>query len=539
MLVLDIVTLDPGEFFDDLTDIGEDLIFCDGLGIPEVAYVEFLLYQEGSAIAQTLFDDCDASEPIEQEVRDKLEHYFRSDFSSVRIHKNCDFDIDNRTCITFGENIYCKPGGYAPTCDATSNSCQCRDGMEPDHFAILAHELVHVLQYRKEGYKDFTCMYALECGAWSTITGDSCAFEQEAFIYQAMVLEDMKRDADGIFTCPLGVCGEDTHEWNLGNVGTHSCSAEVALCGVTSGTPDAPDYCAANDNCPDVYNPDQTDTDGDGHGDACDTCALELKPFEDLDNDCVIDTADNCACPAETVAELTDCDSSNDDYAPAPGDGCALGISCINFANPDQADLDQDGMGDLCDPDDDNDGHDDFDDNCPRVANPDQHDFDGDNVGNVCDESDGKLDLRRARVRENRNTHRPNGQVIVRGDIVLESPDDGFDVSQGLAFRVTDGGNLNLSFDWDAASCDRLSNGSVKCVTPDGVFKVENTPLSAMPGRIRFLLNCKKQDIHGPILPKLDVRIINAPPTPTLGVDRLGEIDDCNAEPHGVSCLAR
>ena len=26
------------------------------------------------------------------------------------------------------------------------------------------------------------------------------------------------------------------------------------------------------DNCPDIYNPDQTDIDGDGAGDACDIC---------------------------------------------------------------------------------------------------------------------------------------------------------------------------------------------------------------------------------------------------------------------------
>jgi len=143
---------------------------------------------------------------------------------------------------------------------------------------------------------------------------------------------------------------------------------ELADCGDT----DMDGVCDIADDCPNVPDQDQLDVDGDSLGDACEpsrcpgnaTCGSELVsrrplgplPVHDIDRDGVEDMGDNCP--------------SN--------------------PNHDQADLDGDGQGDMCDPDLDGDGVPDKMvvgvalDNCPRTPNQDQADSLGDGRGDAC-----------------------------------------------------------------------------------------------------------------------------------------------------------
>lgn len=142
------------------------------------------------------------------------------------------------------------------------------------------------------------------------------------------------------------------------------------------------------DNCPNVANANQADSDSDGTGDACDI---------DVDGDGVNNDQDNC--PSVSNADQADADNDG------TGDACDTGDAdsdsdgvkddednCPGVANPNQADADTDGTGDACDSDRDGDGVDNTTDNCPNVANADQADADGDGTGDLCDtenDSDG------------------------------------------------------------------------------------------------------------------------------------------------------
>jgi hypothetical protein len=138
---------------------------------------------------------------------------------------------------------------------------------------------------------------------------------------------------------------DDLGDWcdpDADNDGVPGCGWPQSIKGVCS-----PQECLyhgqCEDNCPFVPNADQTNSDYDLEGDACD----------DDDGDGVLDQLDNCP----------------QDY------------------NPDQANMDPhlDDDGDACDPDADGDGRSNDNDNCWYDANPNQENSDRDSFGDVCD----------------------------------------------------------------------------------------------------------------------------------------------------------
>lgn len=160
----------------------------------------------------------------------------------------------------------------------------------------------------------------------------------------------------------------------------------------------------ALDNCPTLSNPAQNDNDGDGAGNPCD---------DDDDNDGVLDVDD--AFPFDPTEWVdTDGDGIGNN---ADTDDDNDGVLDVDDAFPldpaESSDTDGDGIGDNAD-------------NCVTVANPDQADVNADGVGDACSVN-AEVNAVSANNRGTTvtTTRRFNQPIVIAGPPTLEGVDPG------------------------------------------------------------------------------------------------------------------
>ena len=227
------------------------------------------------------------------------------------------------------------------------------------------------------------------------------------------------------------------------------------------------------DNCPATANPGQEDLDNDGTGDVCDNDADGDGITNDIDcNDLNASIGGPRTWYADpdgdgigtTSVTLTQC-SQPAGYVAVSGDNCPVN------ANADQADLDNDGIGDACDTDADGDGIDestDCDDLNAAIGGPTTwyRDADSDNFG---DDSDTQL-----------SCTQPAGYVAVGGDCndgdaginpgASEIPNDGIDQNCDGEDQVVDTDGDGVADNED--NCPAVSNPDQADFDNDGTGDV-------------------------------------------------------------------
>ena len=185
-----------------------------------------------------------------------------------------------------------------------------------------------------------------------------------------------------------------------------------------------------------------------------------------------------------------------------------------------------------CPQDSDGDGVCDAQDNCPGVSNPDQSDLDGDGLGDACDPADTDLNVTKLRLKHGAVQAPGDASGYdMKGDFLTTPPADVVGAASGLSLHVVDSLQTDVTYSWPSNACATSPAGKIICISADRAAKITVVKLKA-PQVYRFVLRVKHIGLPDAwaFAPAVSVTL-------TYGViDRLGTISDCHANNAGLVC---
>ena len=321
-------------------------------------------------------------------------------------------------------------------------------------------------------------------------------------------------ECDAIDQCHLaGTCNPSTGHCSNPPKNPLVCTP-VDECNV-AGTCDPPTGACTTPNKPDGT----TCTDGDActQTDACQagTC-VGTNPVVCEGAQCQVNpSCDHFTgeCSTSPAPDGTVCVSGASHVCSAP-DTCQAGTCVVGGGG------DSDGDG-ICDADD----------NCPTMANANQHDLDGDGIGDLCDPDDAPLHVTTVLVRKSGHGRNANGGIMVRGT-VKPPTSDVFSATMGIALHVTDGAGLDTVVAWGADECRVSHRGRIFCrMASDPSTQAKFRPARDGAGSYGFRAQMKHLAIQGPFAAPVTVTVSD-----DVAIDRVGTLVACRDSGAGMSC---